>query len=133
MTGPFIVPEAEQIRNLAERGDSGPVQMLNLIRFRDRALEPAEGMTGAEAYGTYSVEVAPILERLGGRVIAAIRCEDGVIGPVEPEWDMALIVEYPSAAAFLEMVGSEDYLQTHRFREAGLADSRLVASTGLLA
>ena len=131
MTGPFIVPEAEQIRKLAERGDSGPVQMLNLLRFRDRALEPAEGMTGAEAYGRYSVEVAPILDRAGGRVITAARCEESVIGPAEPEWDLVIVVEYPSVGAFLEMIESPDYLNAHRYRFAGVADSRLVASTGL--
>lgn len=133
MDGSFIAPESEQIRKLSDRGDSGPIMMLNLLRFRDEALDPAEGMTGAEAYGRYSVEVAPILERVGGRVVTAIRCEDGIIGPAEPEWDVAIVVEYPSAAAFLEMIGSADYLEAHRYRAAGLADSRLVASTGLMA
>jgi uncharacterized protein (DUF1330 family) len=128
----FIAPEEDQIRKLADRGDSGPIVMLNLIRFRDRALEPAEGMTGAEAYGKYSVEVQPLLEGVGGRVLAAARCEEGIIGPADPEWDMVLMVEYPNAAAFLRMIGSPDYLEAHRYRAAALADSRLVASTGLV-
>ena len=127
----FITPDESQVRKLTERGGSGPVVMLNLLRFRDRALEPAEGMTGAEAYGKYSVEVAPILERAGGRVLTAALCEESVIGPAEPEWDLVIIVEYPSVGAFLEMIESPDYLDAHRYRFAGVADSRLVASTGL--
>lgn len=132
MSPGFIAPEEDQIRKLADRGDSGPVVMLNLIRFREEALEPAEGMTGAEAYGAYSVEVQPMLERVGGRVLSAARCEDGIIGPADPEWDMVLMVEYPSAAAFLEMIGAPEYLEAHRLRAAALEDSRLVASAGLV-
>lgn len=132
MSSPFIAPEEEQIRKLAGRGDSGPLVMLNLLRFRENALGPAEGMTGAESYGRYSAEVGPILDRFGGRVITALHCEDGVIGPTEPEWDMVIVVEYPSASAFLQMIGSEDYLAAYPYRAAALADSRLVASVALM-
>ncbi len=55
-----------------------------------------------------------------------------MIGPPEPEWDLVVIVEYPSAQAFLEMVSSADYLEAHRLRAAGVADSRLAASTSLM-
>ena len=133
MNAAFIAPEEEQIRKLAERDDSGPLVMLNLLRFREKALDPAEGMTGAESYGRYSAEVGPILERVGGRVITALHCETGVIGPTEPEWDMVIVVEYPSASAFLGMIGSEDYLAAYPYRAAALADSRLVASAALTA
>jgi uncharacterized protein (DUF1330 family) len=132
MTGPFVIPEEAQIQRLAERGEAGPVVMLNLLRFRESALEPAEGMTGVEAYGKYSLKVAPILERTGGRVLTAARCEESVIGPAEPEWHLVIVVEYPSVSAFLEMIGLPDYLDAHRYRLAGVADSRLVASTGLV-
>ena len=132
LTDTFLAPEEAQIRALAEREGSSPVVMLNLLRFRDQATEPAEGMTGAEAYGAYSARVEPMLRQVGGRVVTALHCEQGVIGPVEPEWDMVIVVEYPSAGAFLEMIGTEEYLDAHRYRAAALLDSRLVASTGLL-
>jgi uncharacterized protein (DUF1330 family) len=132
MPDSFIAPDDAQIRKLADRGDSGPIVMLNLIRFREHALEPAEGMTGAEAYGLYSAEVQPMLERARGRVLSAARCEEGIIGPSDPEWDMVLMVEYPSATAFLEMIGSPEYLEARRYRAAALSDSRLVASVGLV-
>lgn len=132
MTEGFIAPEESQIKAVAERDGSSPLVMLNLLRFRDEALDPAEGLTGAEAYGKYSIQVGPILERVGGRVITAISCEEGIIGPAEPEWDMVVVVEYPSPSAFLSMIGSDDYLEAHRFRAAALADSRLVASTAAM-
>ena len=128
----YLTPEEDQLARLAERDSSTPVVMMNLIKFRDQAEPPAEGMTGAEAYGAYSAAVAPMLERVGGRVLSAVRCEEGVIGPPEPEWDLVVIVEYPSAQAFLEMVSSADYLEAHRLRAAGVADSRLAASTSLM-
>lgn len=125
----FIAPNEEQLGGLAARSDSGPVTMLNMLRFRAEAGEPAEGMTGEEAYGRYSVEVAPMLERVGGRVISALQCDRGIIGPADPEWDLVIVVEYPSTSAFLEMIGTPEYLEAHRYRAAALEDSRLVAST----
>ena len=54
-----------------------------------------------------------------------------VIGPEALEWDMALMVEYPSRAKFLEMAGNPDYLAVHAHRAAALVDSRLIACRAL--
>ena len=123
----FLTPEPAALEALAESGD-GPVVMVNLIRFRDEAIEPCEGMSGAEAYGRYSEETLPHLARAGGRILSAVACQDAVIGPGEREWDMVILVEYPSPAAFLEMISDPDYLETHRLRAAALEDSRLIPS-----
>jgi uncharacterized protein (DUF1330 family) len=131
MTEPTIEPTADQIRTLAGSNEEGPIAMVNLLRFRERALEPDEGMSGAEAYGLYSQGVTPFLQASGGRVLSAVSCVQGVIGPAEPEWHMAIIVEYPSRTAFLEMVGDPEYQLVARHRTAALADSRLILSTRL--
>lgn len=131
MSEPTIDPTAEQIKDLMGSSEEGPIAMVNLLRFRDEALAPDEGMSGAEAYGTYSQGVTPFLESAGGKVISAVACSQSVIGPSEPEWHMAIIVEYPSRAAFLGMVGDPGYQEVARHRTAALADSRLILSTRL--
>ena len=44
-----------------------------------------------------------------------------MIGPEEREWDMVLLVEYPSRQAFLAMAGDPGYLEVHEHREAAAA------------
>lgn len=132
MSDPAIEPSVEQIKALAETADQeGPIAMVNLLRFKDEASAPDEGMSGAEAYGIYSQKVAPFLEAAGGKVLSAVSCVESVIGPAQPEWHMAIIVEYPSRAAFLGMVGDPEYLEVSRHRSAALADSRLILSSRL--
>lgn len=131
MSGPTIEPSAEQIAALTSSGIEGPIAMLNLLRFREQAIEPDSGMTGAEAYGLYGQSVAPFLEAAGARVLSAVNCDTSVIGPSQPEWHMAIIVEYPSRDAFIGMVSDPGYQEVSVHRTAALADSRLVLSTKL--
>jgi uncharacterized protein (DUF1330 family) len=125
-----IEPTPDQLRALAESPEAGPVVMINLLRFKDRAdgVDAGDGITGAEAYfERYAPGVAPHLERIGGRVLLAAPAQASVIGPERTEWDLVLAVEYPSRAAFLSMVTDPDYLNVHAHRAAALADSRLIA------
>ncbi len=122
-----INPTAGQVEALAGSDSQGPVVMLNLLRFKDLADGIDEGVSGLDAYARYGEAVAPFLERVGGRVLLAVEAQQMVVGPEELEWDMALMVEYPSRKRFLEMATDPDYLAIHRHRAAALADSRLIA------
>ncbi|MGZ8665639.1 MAG: DUF1330 domain-containing protein [Solirubrobacterales bacterium] len=126
-----LEPEAEQIRRLVKSSDPGPIVMINLLRFKPEADGIDSGLSGAEAYGRYAEGVAPHLERVGGRLLEALHCQEGVIGPAQPEWDMVAIVSYPSREAFLAMTADPEYLEVHRHRVAALADSRLILSRSL--
>jgi hypothetical protein len=64
-------------------------------------------------------------------LLRAVRPKQSVIGPMEGEWDLVLLVEYPSRAKFLEMATNEEYLIVHAHRESALADSRLIACSSL--
>lgn len=123
-----ITPTIDQIQAVAAAGDDGPVVMLNLLRFKDRAdgINEADGITGAEAYGRYAAGVPPFLQRVGGRLLQAGVAQHVFIGPEEKEWDMVLMVEYPSPAAFLTMATDPDYLEVHKHRDSALSDSRLI-------
>ena len=40
----------------------------------------------------YAAATGPFLERVGGRLLAAVECRESVIGPREPEWDLVALV-----------------------------------------
>jgi uncharacterized protein (DUF1330 family) len=122
-----ITPTPAQVEQLAKSGLEGPVVMLNLLRFKDRADGLDEGVSGKQAYARYAAATAPFLEQVGGRVLAAADARTMVIGPEALEWDMVLMVEYPSVAKFLEMAADPGYLAVHEHRAAALEDSRLIA------
>ena len=128
MSEPTLTPTSEQLRRLAEASDDGPVVMLNLLRYREVAAD-GSGRTGREAYTDYGTLVTPMVESRGGTFVVYAVADQTVIGPADEEWDEMVLVQYPSRAAFIDMISDPGYLAAHAHREAGLADSRLVATT----
>jgi uncharacterized protein (DUF1330 family) len=126
-----LLPTAHQLRELGSSDDRGPIVMLNLLRFKSEADGIDEGVTGAEAYFRYTAATQPFMEAVGGRLLMAVQPRESVIGPAASEWDLVLLVEYPSRAKFLEMATNSDYLEIHAHREAAIADSRLIACSTL--
>lgn len=122
-----ITPSASQVEQLLAGPADEPVTMLNLLRFKPEADGVDAGVSGREAYLRYARETAPFLEKVGGRMLAALEASQMVIGPQELEWDMVLLVEYPSRRRFIEMATDPAYLEVHAHRAAALADSRLIA------
>ena len=125
-----VDPSGEQFAAFARSGVAGPVQMLNLLRFRDRASyldgqAPREGMTGAEAYSEYARASAPFFQGVGGQVAWSGKPVAGVIGPPGERWDAGFLAEYPSLDAFVRMVRDEGYQAIVHHRQAAVADSRL--------
>ena len=125
----MIDPTEAQLRSLVESDDGSPIVMVNLIRFLERATGIDEGMSGAEAYATYGRNIAPYLEEVGGEVLVATTSVESVIGPDRPEWDMVLLVRYPSRKAFLAMIGNPGYQREHEHRAAGVEEARLILSS----
>jgi len=129
----WIDPSPEQVQALvADAGDDSPVVMINLLRYRDRAEYPqgsdAAPCAGREAYERYGALVLPMLGEVGARVLWRGSPRQTVIGPAAERWDEVLLVQYPSRAAFLTMVGRADYQRAVVHRRAALADSRLIAT-----
>ena len=113
----------EQWRALANEPDDGPVFMINLFKFRDRA-EYADGrdteLSGIEAYQIYGSATSEYIAAIGGKVLHSSMIAGMVVGEVENLWDACAIVEYPSLKAFMRMVDSEEWGQHAVHREAGL-------------
>jgi uncharacterized protein (DUF1330 family) len=126
-----IYPNPDQLQALTESSDEGPIVMVNLLRFKPTADGIDEGVSGAEAYARYSTATEPFLRAVGGRLLSALQPQHSVIGPSEGEWDLILLVEYPSRQKFLEMASNPEYQKIHAHRDAALADSRLIACAGI--
>ncbi len=112
----YIEGTPEQMQDFLAMDIEGPIQMLNLLRFKP------EG--GRESYAEYSKQTVPLVEKRGGKVIYRAGGRATVIGG--ETWDSVFIVEYPDRAAFLDMIQSEEYQQGAHLRHNALEDSRLV-------
>lgn len=123
-----VNPSEAQVASLVGSDDESPIVMVNLLRFKEQADGIDEGMTGAEAYAIYGANIQKYLEGVGGQVLLAVACEESIIGPEAAEWDMVILVRYPSRQAFVKMITDPGYLKEHEHRMAGLAETRLILS-----
>jgi uncharacterized protein (DUF1330 family) len=120
-----ITPNPEQFQQLAQARGDGPVVMLNLLKFKERA-DSGDG-SGAQSYGRYGAEAKRMVEARGGRMVWQGRAEQLLIGGPEQDWDVVALVEYPSRKAFLDMAMSEEMRKAHHDREGGLEATVLLA------
>ncbi len=124
-----VYPPTDRIAALASDPSPAPVAMLNLLKFRAKA-QYADGrktdLTGAQAYGLYAEAMRKVVEREGGKFLFLGEVKSLFIGQVEDLWDMVVIVEYPSAAAFARIVTSPAYEDIGVHRAAGLEGQLLI-------
>jgi uncharacterized protein (DUF1330 family) len=135
---PYLEPTFEAGRDLAMRGLSGPVVMLNLLRLRDIAdyaatpeLAPAAPISDAQAYDRYIAHTLPFLTASGGELLLLAEGGALLIGPAEECWDRAMLVRQASVLAFMAFATDRAYLAGLGHRTAAVADSRLLPLTGL--
>ena len=124
-----LYPTSDQIQTLLTGPPDGPVVMVNLLRFKERADAPDEGMSGEEAYRRYADEMIAFVESKGGRVIWSGRVDSQVIGAGAEPFHMVGLVEYPSRQVFVEIATDPHVQQIGIHRAAGLEGQWLVATT----
>lgn len=129
----YIAPTQEAGRLFVQRDFSGPIVMLNLLKFRDVAdysghpeLAPAMPISGAEAFDRYVRHTLPILRESGGDVLFLGAGGPFLIGPADEQWDMAMLIRQVSAASFLYFASHAEYLAGLGHRVAAVADSCLL-------
>lgn len=119
-----VHPSPEQAKAFFSSEDDGPMCMVNLLKFKDKA-EYADGsepeLSGREAYMRYGAGVQPCLAAVGGTARFTGIVTDLMLGDVDELWDMVAIAEYPSRAAMLQMIQSSEYQAITKHRDAGLA------------
>jgi uncharacterized protein (DUF1330 family) len=130
---PYLEVSPQQGAAFFGTPDEGPVVMLNLLRFRERAdyshapdLEPVGGCTGREAYERYMREMLPLLEASGGAVLFSGTSAPFLIGPTDEVWDHVLLVRQASKAAFLAFASDPESQRITAHRTAAISDSRLL-------
>ena len=122
----------EALQSMSRGAADEPVYMLNLIKYRDTA-EPGfgvDGLSGQEAYREYGKKFAALNPRFGGKPIWMGKALNSIIG--SEEWDVVILVHYPTRRQFVDMLNDPDYQAIAPIRAAALADSRLVETTQLL-
>lgn len=133
MPGPYLEVGDDAGREFFLRRISGPVVMLNLLRFRDVAdytafpqLAPAMPISGAQAFDRYVQHTLPFLFASGGELLFMGEAGPWLIGPGGERWDRAMLVRQASVDAFLKWNTDVAYLEGIGHRTAALADSRLL-------
>ena len=128
-----VTPTDDQIKGFFEPGGEGPIYMLNLLKFKEKA-EYADGrqtdLTGAEAYGLYGVAVSELLKKFGGMGMFSADVERLMLGEVEELWDRVAIAMYPSRQAMMDMMQDKDYQEIAAHRSAGLAGQLNIETAG---
>ena len=133
MTERFLEPTQASGAALFSRNISGPVVMLNLLRFRRVAdysanpeLAPSKAISGRAAYQKYMRHTLPFLTQSGGSLVFLGEGGKYFIGPQEQRWDWVMLVRQKSLSDFAAFTSNPDYLAGLGHRTAALEDSRLL-------
>ncbi|PSW10842.1 DUF1330 domain-containing protein [Photobacterium rosenbergii] len=118
-----LYPSDSQVERLSNDPDSGEIHLLNLFRFKEKAIYPdgrETTLTGKEAYKLYGKPMLEVLDKYGAEVVFYSDITGLIIGEVDELWDAFVIVKYPSRQALLDMTSSEEFKTLSIHREAGL-------------
>ena len=125
----------QQMEALLKADDGGPVCMVNLLKFKEKA-EYEDGretdLSGIEAYQIYGAVTGSLIKKLGGDVVFTSVSNGMVVGEVEELWDVMAIAKYPTLQSFIDMVASPEYLKVYHHRIAGLKGQLNIASTQVI-
>ena len=108
--------------------DTGPVVMINLVRFRETSLD-GDG-SGWDAYLRYSALTVPMIKARGGTLLWTGDAKAVALGQQDGnQWDYLALVYYPTVAAFIDMMTSKDYEQRcDPHRTNGYAEHVIIAT-----
>ena len=118
-----VTPDEDQINGFLENPEIGPISMVNLLKYKDKAIYDDgrdTNLSGEEVYGLYAVEVVKLVEKYGGEFIFGGLVIRLMLGEVEDLWDAVAIAKYPNRKAMLEMTMDPEYQKIHVHRDAGL-------------
>jgi uncharacterized protein (DUF1330 family) len=125
-----VTPKPVQVQQFL--GTDGPVCMVNLLKFKQKAAYEdgrETQLSGREAYGLYATEMRKLVEASGGRFIFGAAVTGLLLGDVEELWDMVGIVEYSSSKALIEISMTPEFQAIEVHRHAGLAGQLNITTT----
>lgn len=113
-----------QMEEMMQPGPDGPIYMVNLLKFKDKA-EYEDGrktnLTGREAYNLYGQAVQKILPTYKGTPHFMADVNWLALGQIDNLWDEVAIVSYAARSDLLAMSLSPEWQEASVHRTAGLA------------
>ncbi|MDW3221161.1 MAG: DUF1330 domain-containing protein [Acidimicrobiales bacterium] len=124
---------AERVEQMLEPGPDGPIFMVNLLKFKEKA-EYEDGretdLTGREAYQLYGRAVSQLITEYGGEVTFVGDVTFLALGQVEELWDEIAIAKYPTRRDLFDMSSSAEWQEAAVHRAAGLAGQLNIETVG---
>ena len=115
--------DPKQIEQMMEPGPDGPIFMVNLLKFKEKA-EYEDGretdLTGREAYMLYGEKVLKLLPKYDGQAVFAGDVTFLALGQADELWDEVAIAMYPNRKALFDMSSSKEWREAAVHRTAGL-------------
>lgn len=124
-----LQPTGDQVRAFRDRQTGKPIAMLNLLKFREKAVYEdgrSSDLTGLEAYQLYANKFRELMEPRGARILYCGEVKGLLIGAGDDLWDAVAIIEYPSTEVMLNMLRDEEYQRAQQHRAAGLEGQLLI-------
>ena len=118
-----VTPNEDQINGFLEDPEIGPISMVNLLKYKEKAIYDDDrdtDLSGEEAYGLYAAEVINLVEKYGGEFLFAGTVNRLMLGEVDEMWDSIAIAKYPNRKSMFEMTMDPEYQKIHVHRDAGL-------------
>lgn len=114
-----VDPTGQDLKRFLEEDPGGPVVMLNLLKMKDGA---------RSSYEAYAEKIQPFLDQVGARLVYVGDCSTALVAPPEHDWDVVLLVQYPSRRAFSQMVANPEYQNITGLRTEALSSAVLQAT-----
>ena len=106
--------------------EDGPVWMVNLMKYRDRA-DYADGrattISGRQADDLYT-PLEP-LAAVGAEIVFGGDIDQQLLGAA-PIWDRVGVVKYPTRRSFIEMQSRPDFQELHAHKDAGMQQTIVI-------
>ena len=128
-----VYPNKEQIKGFMEPVSEGPICMVNLLKFKDKAAYEDgrdTDLSGREAYALYEEGVKKLLQEIGGGIGFEGDVARLALGEVEELWDVVALAVWPSRGAMFEVMQSPEMQAISVHRSAGLAGQISIEPTG---
>lgn len=109
--------DQEELKKMMESTSDKSFVMLNLLKFK-------EG--GSASYLQYIKEAGPYIQKAGAEVLYFGKMNERLTG--EEDWDIMMMVKYPSRKAFLDMINDPGYIKAHEYRDNAIVRAVLYAS-----
>ena len=122
---PWTDGNLAEYSTFSDKIGSGPVTMLNLLKFREKSLD-GNG-TGTESYALYGELVNPLVKDYGGEMVFIGKAGEHLIGDTNYDWDVALLVKWPDRQNLINLINDESYKAIGHLRKNGLERAMLIA------